>query len=67
MKITKNPDAEIVRIVEEGLKARGGYCPCRADVREEYTQVRKETSKSWIVVASQTPGAALSQLAVKMV
>ena len=42
MKITKNPDAEIVRIVEEGLKQRGGYCPCRADIREEYKCMCRE-------------------------
>ena len=31
MKITKNPDAEIVAAVEEGLGRTGGYCPCRRD------------------------------------
>lgn len=29
MKIRLNPDKEIVRTVKEGLKAKGGYCPCR--------------------------------------
>lgn len=28
MKITENPDKEIVKTVREGLKKRGGYCPC---------------------------------------
>ena len=32
MKITLNPDKEIVKIVKEGLKRTGGYCPC---VREQ--------------------------------
>ncbi len=35
MKITKNPDAEIVRVIEEGLRARGGYCPCRMAKTED--------------------------------
>ena len=29
MKITLNPDEEIVKTVREGLKRTGGYCPCR--------------------------------------
>ena len=29
MKIRLNEEAEIVKTVKEGLKARGGYCPCR--------------------------------------
>ena len=28
MKIRFNEDQEIVRRVQEGLKAKGGYCPC---------------------------------------
>ena len=35
MKITENPDKEIVRIVREGLKRSGGYCPCRREKTEE--------------------------------
>ena len=31
MKITLNPDAEIVRTVKEGLERTGGYCPCRRE------------------------------------
>ena len=29
MKVTLNPDAEVVKTVQEGLKRTGGYCPCR--------------------------------------
>lgn len=36
MKITLNPDEEIVRTVKEGLKQKGGYCPCRVGKKEEY-------------------------------
>jgi ferredoxin-thioredoxin reductase catalytic subunit len=32
MKITLNPNEEIVKTVKEGLSRRGGHCPC---VREE--------------------------------
>ena len=29
MKVTLNPDAEVVKTVKEGLERTGGYCPCR--------------------------------------
>lgn len=35
MKITLNPDPEIVRTVKEGLQAKGGYCPCRLQKTED--------------------------------
>lgn len=35
MKIKENPDKEIVRTVREGLKAKGGYCPCRLGKDED--------------------------------
>ena len=35
-KITLNPDPEIVATIREGLKAKGGYGPCRMEIREEY-------------------------------
>ena len=28
-KVILNPDAEVVKMVKEGLKAKDGYCPCR--------------------------------------
>ncbi len=31
MKITENPNKEIVKVVREGLERTGGYCPCRRD------------------------------------
>ena len=34
MKVTLNSDSETVRVVQEGLKKTGGYCPCRV-VRTE--------------------------------
>lgn len=36
MKITLNPDEEIVKRVKEGLKLKDGYCPCRLERKEEY-------------------------------
>lgn len=36
MKITLNPDKEIVNTIKEGLKMKGGYCPCRLEKKEEY-------------------------------
>ena len=35
MKITLNPDKEIVKMIKDGLKKNGGYCPCRLEKREE--------------------------------
>ena len=29
MKVSLNPDQEIVKTVKEGLERTGGYCPCR--------------------------------------
>jgi len=31
MKIVENEDKEVVRIIKEGLKQTGGYCPCRRE------------------------------------
>ena len=31
MKITENPDENMVRLVREGLEKTGGYCPCKID------------------------------------
>ena len=42
MKIIENPDKEIVKTVREGLKAKGGYCPCRVGKAEEYKCMCKE-------------------------
>ena len=36
MKIRLNEDKEVVAAVQEGLKAKGGYCPCRVGKKEEY-------------------------------
>ncbi len=31
MKIRLNEDKEIVKTIQEGLKLKGGYCPCRLE------------------------------------
>ena len=31
MKVTLNPDKEVVKTIQEGLKAKDGYCPCRME------------------------------------
>ena len=36
MKITLNEDKEIVKLIQEGLEKKGGYCPCRLGKKEEY-------------------------------
>ncbi len=35
MKITLNPNQEIVDTVKAGLQKTGGYCPCRRERTEE--------------------------------
>ena len=42
MKIRLNADAEVVRTVKEGLKAKDGYCPCRLAKTEDNTCMCKE-------------------------
>ncbi len=34
-KISLNPDKKIVEMIKEGLKAKGGYCPCKLAKTEE--------------------------------
>ena len=41
-KITLNEDKEIVNMIKEGLKARGGYCPCRFEKTEDNKCICKE-------------------------
>jgi len=42
VKISLNPNAEVVQKVREGLKRTGGYCPCRTLRTEEYKCMCKE-------------------------
>ncbi len=42
MKITFNPDSEVVKTVKEGLERTGGYCPCRVMRTDEYKCMCKE-------------------------
>lgn len=42
MKVRYNEDAEVVRIVKEGLAKKDGYCPCRLPKTEEYKCICKE-------------------------
>lgn len=42
MKITYNSDEEIVKVIKEGLKKTGGYCPCKIEKTEENKCMCKE-------------------------
>ena len=42
MKIRLNENKEIADMVKEGLKARGGYCPCRREMSEDTKCMCKE-------------------------
>ena len=35
MKVTLNPDKNIVDMIKQGLKQNGGYCPCRREKTED--------------------------------
>ncbi len=36
MKIRLNEDRAVVETIREGLKKKGGYCPCRLGQKPEY-------------------------------
>lgn len=42
MKIRLNEDKEVVAQIREGLKMKGGYCPCRLERTEENKCMCKE-------------------------
>ena len=42
MKVTYNPDQEIVDAVKEGRARTGGYCPCRPEKTPETKCMCKE-------------------------
>ena len=42
MKISLNPNKDIVQAISEGLKRKGGYCPCRVLKTEEFKCMCKE-------------------------
>ena len=44
-KVRLNTDAEVVRMVKEGLKAKDGYCPCRLGKAEEFKCSCEELKK----------------------
>lgn len=42
MQIELNPDTKIVETIKEGLKQKGGYCPCRLEQIEDNKCMCKE-------------------------
>ena len=42
MKVTLNPDENVVKMIKEGLEKRGGYCPCRVESTPETKCMCKE-------------------------
>ena len=41
-KIRLNENEEIVKMIKDGLKAKGGYCPCRMERTEDNKCICKE-------------------------
>ena len=41
-KVRLNEDAEIVKTVKEGLRKKGGYCPCRFEKNEDNKCICRE-------------------------
>ena len=41
-KIRLNEDRELVAAIKEGLKKKGGYCPCRLEENEDTKCICKE-------------------------
>lgn len=42
MKVILNPDEKVVKAIKEGLKKKGGYCPCKVPRTEENKCMCKE-------------------------
>jgi ferredoxin-thioredoxin reductase catalytic subunit len=42
MKIRFNEDEAIVKMIQDGLKEKGGYCPCRREISEDTKCMCKE-------------------------
>ena len=42
MAVKLNPDAAVVAKIREGLKMKGGYCPCRLERTEDTKCICKE-------------------------
>ena len=42
MEIKLNPDEKVVKVIKEGLKRTGGYCPCRLARTEDFKCMCKE-------------------------
>lgn len=42
MAVRLNENKEVVERIKAGLKAKGGYCPCRLERTEEYKCICKE-------------------------
>lgn len=42
MKVEFNKDEEMVKMLQEGLKRKGGYCPCKVQKIEENKCMCKE-------------------------
>ena len=41
-KIRLNENEEVVKMIKDGLKAKGGYCPCRLERTEDNKCICKE-------------------------
>lgn len=42
MSVKLNDNPEVVKRIKEGLKLKGGYCPCRLERKEEYKCICEE-------------------------
>ena len=42
MAVTLNKDEAVVKKIREGLRQKGGYCPCRLQKKEEYKCICEE-------------------------
>lgn len=42
MAVRLNEDKSVVETIKQGLKRKGGYCPCRLEIKEEYKCICKE-------------------------
>lgn len=59
MKVTLNPDKEVVKKIREQLAANGHYCPCRLVHNEDTKCMCKEFRD---MIANEIPGMCHCQL-----
>ena len=60
MKIELNPDEKVVATIKEGLKQKGGYCPCRLEKRSPIRTL-KDSATACYTIREKKPDSAFEK------